>query len=769
MKEKVETQIIPREEFEITADTDSAYKRWGKIFGYAICAFLFSQLDFFNGLSPFSVAFVGAMSFEFCFASFIGSALGFFTCLPFGKALRCAVGVFLVCGMRLIKNRYFRNASEKYINGTFVVASCFLTGAGYNLISYGEMSGMMSLLTESLIAFCSLILFTKCFRTPIMRMGVSELSVKDRLCIGTAVCIFLMCASCFDVEGLSPVRILAFLLILFVGAQKGISGCITVGVCVALSLSINEDYRFLFTAVVIGALGSGVVSPLGQTASSVAFAVCASAVSVFCGDYGLVGVIETVIASAVFIILPPEYVARAEDFLRKKGLTDEERIGSQVAESLTAAAENIYGVSKIVAEVSEKLDCIINPEVNRLFSFLQQQVCDGCQKKFLCWNRNFDSTASDVLTIAGIERNRKIALKKTCGRYSQLTEYIDIGYKDYAESLQTKLKLREMRKVLTDQFTGMGDFLKSTAASVSESKVPDKGKAATIKTAFQDSGIYVDSLSFYRGRDSKITVEIMAFDPAVHEHYKKMKALLEFITKCRFEKPEITVTEIKTVIVFEERSALRVQVGMSQKALRDATVCGDSVATIQKQNGCTSVVLSDGMGTGARAKIDSEMTCSIMEKLIRSDFSFDSALKIVNSALIMKSTDESIATIDAVKVNLYSGKTEFYKAGASLTFIRRGNEITVLEAPSLPVGIIRNVEFFKSEKELSVGDIVLMLSDGAVGEDCGWIHDELLSWNTADMNDLAGHIVRLAHLRSDEKTRDDITAVAVKINRNVDR
>ena len=77
--------------------------------------------------------------------------------------------------------------------------------------------------------------------------------------------------------------------------------------------------------------------------------------------------------------------------------------------------------------------------------------------------------------------------------------------------------------------------------------------------------------------------------------------------------------------------------------------------------------------------------------------------------------------------------------------------------------------FFKSEKELSVGDIVLMLSDGAVGDDCGWIHDELLSWNTADMNDLAGHIVRLAHLRSDEKTRDDITAVAVKINRNVDR
>ncbi|MBQ1243174.1 MAG: SpoIIE family protein phosphatase, partial [Clostridia bacterium] len=94
---------------------------------------------------------------------------------------------------------------------------------------------------------------------------------------------------------------------------------------------------------------------------------------------------------------------------------------------------------------------------------------------------------------------------------------------------------------------------------------------------------------------------------------------------------------------------------------------------------------------------------------------------------------------------------------------RRGNEITVIEAPSLPIGIIRNIEFFKAEKELQAGDIVLLLSDGATVGDCGWINDELLSWNTGSMNDLACHIVRLANLRAEENCRDDITAVAVKI------
>ena len=260
-----------------------------------------------------------------------------------------------------------------------------------------------------------------------------------------------------------------------------------------------------------------------------------------------------------------------------------------------------------------------------------------------------------------------------------------------------------------------------------------------------------------------MTVEITSFDPEIHEHHKKIKAILEFITKRKFEKADITVTEIKTVIVFEEKSLFSVRVGVAQKALRQGDVCGDSVAIIRKQGGRASVILSDGMGTGARAKIDSTMTCSVMEKLLRSDFTFDSALKIVNSSLIMKSTDESIATIDGVTVNLFTGTVNFFKAGGSLTFIRHGNEITTLEGVSLPVGIIRNVEFWKSEKELSAGDIVLLLSDGAVGEDCGWISDELLSWNTADMDDLAGHMARLASLRMTDNTKDDISAVAIKL------
>lgn len=747
---------------ELTEDK-SPYEKWVKIALFGAVSFLFAQLDFLYGLSPFAVAFAGTIPFEFCFSAFVGGALGVFTSLQVGDAVKTLGALFIVSVLRIVKEKYFRKTEKDYINALFAFVGCLASSAVKGAFIDGGFDGALIMVFEGVLAFFSALLFAKCFRTPLLQMNRGELSVKDSLFIGGSVCIFIMCGACFSIEGISPVRLLCFLLTLFVGAYKGASGAVTAGVAAALSLSINEDYRFLFAPLSVGALASGMVAPLGQVTSAIIFAVIVGGISAFCGDYGIVCVIEAVIASAVFIIMPQKYVAAFESFMHKKGVTSDDKVAERVSESLREAAENIYGVSQIVTDVSVKLDSVINPEVNRMFSFLQQKVCDGCQKKFLCWNRNFDLTASEVLTIAGIEKNSRISLRKTCPRFEQLSLCVDEAYRDFAESLQTKNKLSEMRRVLTDQFNSMGDFLKSTALSVSESRIPDKGKAAVIKTALSDSGIYLDSLSCYLGTGSKMSVEIMSFDPKIHEDHKKIKAIIEFITKRRFEKADITVTDIKTVIIFEEKTAFAIQVGMWQKAMRDGNACGDTVSVIEKRNGAATVVLSDGMGTGARAKIDSAMTCSIMEKLIFSGFDFDSALKIVNSSMIIKSTDESIATIDALNVNLFTGKAEFYKAGASITLIRHGNEVTVIEAPSLPVGIISKVEFFKAEKELHTGDIVLMLSDGATVGDCGWINDELISWNTGSMNDLACHIVRLASLRTSENNRDDITAVAVKI------
>ncbi len=765
MKKIVEDELEELNFSSEEAAVDTEHTKWEKIILCAVISFLFSQCDIF--FSPFTVSFVAAVPFELCFSGFIGGALGYFCKKSAGEALRYTAAVFFTSVFRLVKGKYFTFSEDGYINGIFAFTANFASGIIYYLFSEGEPTLLITLVAESIASFIFSFIFIKLRKIPIFSISLKELSVKDSLFLGLSFCSFIMCGSAFSIEGMSPIRIVCILLILFVSVYKGVAYTVPLAVCIGFAVFIAEEQYFLFPAYILGALLSGLFAPYGQAASALMFALTSGGICIFNIEKGIESVIEIIIASAVFIIIPQKYIASLEELFQKRVFANENGVSGEIAKSLCAASQNIREVSGIVSKVSDKLDSVINPEVNRLFSFLQQRVCDGCEKKSYCWNKNFDSTASDVLTIAGIEKDRKIRLRKYCPRFQSLYSYISDCYDDYAESLSMKMKLREMRKVLTDQFVGMGDFLEATATAVNESAICDKGKAAKIKIALQDSGIYVDAVDYFSDKSAGVTVEITVFDTETHEKHKKIKTLLEFVSGQKFKKAQIVNSEFKTTMIFVQKTAFKIQVGVAQKPFKEGSVCGDSV-TVAEYFGEKTVILSDGMGTGSRAKIDSAMTCSILDKLLSSGFHFDSALKILNSSLIMKSTDESIATIDSVKVNLFSGETEFYKAGAALTFIRSNNEITIIEGISLPVGIIRNVELFKSKKELLQGDIVLLLSDGALGEDCGWIHDELLSWSTNNMEDLANHIVKLSYLRSTERTRDDITVVAVKITKNLD-
>lgn len=52
------------------------------------------------------------------------------------------------------------------------------------------------------------------------------------------------------------------------------------------------------------------------------------------------------------------------------------------------------------------------------------------------------------------------------------------------------------------------------------------------------------------------------------------------------------------------------------------------------------------MGSGTAAAVDSNMTVSLIVKLIEAGVDYTAALKIVNSALLVKSGEESLSTVD---------------------------------------------------------------------------------------------------------------------------
>ncbi len=741
-----------------------------KNIGICFVGICFSQLNALGDISPFAVSFLCVLPYEFCFPCFIGSAVGYFISLSWQSALKYTAALFLTVLFRLFLHKRFPSVDGGTAN--YIISFCclFCAGLAFMLFTGFGFTAFVLLFLEAALGFCSSIFFLRAFRTPVMSTGINRLNAKDSVSLVLSLCIFLLCMSGFTIENVSPARILSCLVVMFASLYKGSGAGAVTGVCVGAALCINPDFRHLFPAYALGGLLSGVFSAFGQIGVGIAFSVCYAAVCLISSfdESIIISLIEAGISFAAFMIVPVKYISALQDLLEKKGLANDSHITKHVAAHLKKVANSIYDVSEIVTSVSDRLDGIINPEVNRLFANIQQKVCDGCEHKTDCWNTHFDSTAADILSLSGIEKKSKgkASTVKRCISQEQLISFIRISRREYIDSMATKMKLREMRRVMTDQISGMGDFLFELADTVSESRIIDTARSSAIRTAILDSGTDIDALSYFSDTSGGVCVEITLIDKPFNFERKKVKTIIELMTKRKFESPVITVSDIRTTITYNERLPFTAVSGFCSKAIKGNGVCGDSVAFTHSPHKSFCALISDGMGNGKRAAVDSIMASALMEKLLSAGFSFNSSLKIVNSALIAKSTDESLATVDGAEINLHSGKTVFYKAGATVSFVRKGNRIITVEKSSLPLGILRDVNFARDTVTMEVGDIILLVSDGVTVNDCGWIADELLSWSTNSMEDLSRHIAELANLRQEKKTADDITVMAIKLTQN---
>ena len=229
----------------------------------------------------------------------------------------------------------------------------------------------------------------------------------------------------------------------------------------------------------------------------------------------------------------------------------------------------------------------------------------------------------------------------------------------------------------------------------------------------------------------------------------------------KMDSPCISYAPERCRIQFNEKPVFDLQIGTCQHSSGNGTLCGDSFNYFTDGMGRMISVISDGMGTGGRAAVDGNMAVGILTKLVKAGLSLDCSLNIVNSALIVKSDEESLATLDVSVFDMYTGNIEFLKAGAPMTFIKRGDNVIKVETPSLPAGILRSVSFAKKQFSANVQDCFVMVSDGVVSGGDGWLEAKLKVMEDFDVKELAEKLVNDALSRC-TKRDDDMTVIVMR-------
>lgn len=133
-------------------------------------------------------------------------------------------------------------------------------------------------------------------------------------------------------------------------------------------------------------------------------------------------------------------------------------------------------------------------------------------------------------------------------------------------------------------------------------------------------------------------------------------------------------------LLFREAPAFSLTTAAVYAPAEEGRPTGDAAAFLETERGNALLALSDGMGTGEQAAKESRIAIELLEQFTEAGFDRALAVRMINSALLLRRGEETYATLDICHVNLFDGHAEFIKLGAVASFIWRRDRIISLRA-----------------------------------------------------------------------------------------
>ena len=333
-------------------------------------------------------------------------------------------------------------------------------------------------------------------------------------------------------------------------------------------------------------------------------------------------------------------------------------------------------------------------------------------------------------------------------------------------------KMVQSREGCAVQLDAFAQMIQHSTHELNASIFEDKRLERKLKTKCSKMGLKLLSTVFLVSESGKYEIHITV--KTKKGQCVETKEVARMVSKCtgRFMLPEkgerVAVGNDYCTIVFVEGPAYHTLQGVAKIGKGCECISGDNFSMLELPGGKQGVILSDGMGAGELACRESAMVVEVLEELLEAGFPKDTAFQMVNTALVIGREEVRFSTIDVSLFDLYTGKCEIAKAGASTTFVKRGNKVDGIRSTSLPLGVVAKLEVEQVELELQDGDYVIMVTDGVmdalpVGEQELLMKMIIEGTTSQNPKEMAHHILEQVLTCSGEVPLDDMTVLVVGI------
>ncbi len=731
---------------------------------YLLCAFCFAVANSISLQVPFSIAFLPAFmgnAFAPFFTAILFSCVALFFFTAKQVAILFAVALFFAVVFSIYKNK------QKQVKGEFVF---YLLIA---LLPYIITNIFKGNLQQKLIYSAIIYAFTIIFNLSVNVIFVNKFQKKcakhERVSLYLFTVIFSL--GLIDILGVNIYRIVALSVMLFLckffKGSKAFIPAFLLPIAIALytnGLSVLAIFQIYCAIILLFINYSPLLSALALTVTQ--FCILYLTGELFA--FKLQDFLLTFTPTLLFLFTPQKIIEKLKDFLlrfeepeiTREIINMERGILSNKLNELSAVfydMENaLNGFDELFfagENVSEKIteECIAN-------------VCSVCPFYVDC-QRKGHPIKDDMIKLINVGLSKgKISLidlsrdfSSYCysvnGMIYEINRLIFI-YLEQAEENEQSLKFK---RLFSAQSSAIAKVLAQLGYEFS----------AQIEFNKRVEKIAVNALN-ERGISCK---QIICVGDNVHTLFENDKIVFSkvaSILSSALNKPFCLKNkrELKggTVAIFQNAPQFDACFGVAQRCKEGASVCGDCHSLTKIDEGRFLVSLCDGMGSGYKAYKNSQTAISLFESFYKSGLSRESSLEVANK-ILSACAEDSFATLDCAIFDLYDGKCDSIKIGASCGFLIGEDYVKIIENDSLPLGILDEIQPNFNTLTLNSGDILLLLSDGisdAFFSNTDTV-DFLMSQNTKNPQTLANNLLEEAIKNYGGVAKDDMTAICVKI------
>lgn len=739
----------------------------------ALLGFTVSRSVVLGSLLPFGLSFLAGCPLWITPSAAIGVFLGYFFPAFGSSGFRYIAALFAILAIKFLLSNYKKIVSNQYFCVLICGLSCLLTNA---VALKSQQVNVLNMFCETLLCAASTYFFARSFNA--LSKKASPLATDELTALLISLSIIISGFISVNISGISLGRILAFVLVLTSAKYGGIISGAVSGVSVALILSLTGSGESVALALAVSGLMAGVFCYLGKYAQVTALLIFCFIGSVSGGDVTVISrtIVEAALAAALFLTLPrPAGIILSKFFSASPQISLPSNIKKSLTMRLEVASGALRDVSKTVDRVSNELKRINAPDFGAVVNLVEQDACAGCKLRIHCWETKRQDTVNAILEMTKAVKQGECAPETKaptefvarCLRCSAVANATYKRYSDYASRIAAENRIDEVRSVVSDQFDGISDMLYDLSLDFKNDQKFDNSAAENAASALKNLDLRVEEASSRIDKYGRMTLEfrLKKYPELVINKMTVMKTL-SVVCERDFDVPQISEVGGNIYITVNEHPCIKIDIGVEQIAASNSSMCGDAYRYFKDGKGHFIMILSDGMGTGGRAAVDGAMASGLMSRLLKAGFGYDCSLRILNSSMLFKSTDESLATVDIASIDLFTGKTELYKAGAAPSIIRRSGKTGKAESTSLPAGILREIGFDKACVRCKYGDIVVLLSDGMTATGTDWIRAELEAWQDGSAQELAQKLCECAKRRRNDNHRDDITVMAAILQKS---